>query len=105
MKTTGNTILITGATSGIGLAMATRFADQSNTVIAVGRNQAQLDELAAWSPLIHPVAADLTNADDRERLVRLVEERFPSLNVLINNAGVQYNYTFAESREQPDRIT
>lgn len=105
MNTTGNTILITGATSGIGFALATRFADLNNAVIAVGRNATQLATLAAYSDRIVPIAADLTLAADRDRLVMQVEQQFPSLNVLINNAGVQYNYEFAESSRHLDRIS
>ncbi|GAA4405167.1 SDR family oxidoreductase [Nibrella viscosa] len=105
MDLTGNTMLITGATSGIGLALTTRFSELGNTVIAVGRNPTQLAELTRRSDRIHPVQADLASAQDIERLVMLVEQQYPSLNVLINNAGVQYTYSFAESSEHLSRIT
>lgn len=104
MKLTDNTILITGATSGIGYVLATRFADLDNTVIAVGRNQNALAELATRSSSIHPLVCDLSSLPDVEQLVVTVGHQFPALNVLINNAGIQYNYEFAEASEQLGRI-
>jgi uncharacterized oxidoreductase len=104
MNLSGNTILITGATSGIGHALTTRLAGLGNTIVAVGRNQAALDQLAAHAPAIHPVACDLADPQQRDALVMTVEQRFPGLNVLINNAGIQYNYVFAESSEHLGRI-
>ncbi len=105
MKLSENTILITGATSGIGYALANRLASLGNTIIAVGRNQLVLNELAAQSPHIHPIASDLANVELVDKLATQVKQQFPRLNVLINNAGIQYNYPFAEGAMHLPEIT
>ena len=88
MKTSGNTILITGGGSGIGEALAHRWHDAGNTVIIAGRRQDALDAAAAGRPNIHAVTLDVESAegvaDFRKRLIA----QFPALNVLINNAGI-----------------
>ncbi len=104
MNRSDNTILLTGATSGIGYALTRRLADLGNTVVAVGRNESVLNELAALYPLVHPLTADLGSQTALEQVVVEVEQRFPALNVLINNAGIQYNYPFAESSGHLSRI-
>jgi uncharacterized oxidoreductase len=104
MQLSGNTILITGATSGIGHALATRFADLGNTVIATGRNEAQLVQLAAHSLLIQPFACDLAQPAERDKLVAYLRTNYPRLNVLVNNAGIQYNYDFANGGDLSDKI-
>ena len=100
MNISGNTVLLTGATSGIGRALALRLAALGNTVVAVGRDEARLAELAALAALhpgpVHPVACDLTAADAPAHLAERVARQFPHLNVLINNAGVQHNYRLGE---------
>ncbi len=98
MNLSDNTVLVTGASSGIGYALALRLAQLNNTVIAVGRHQARLNELQSRSARIHSFCADLADKQQLEQLALWVEENHPGLNVLINNAGIQYNYTFAESR-------
>jgi len=88
MKTTGNTILLTGGTSGIGRGLAEAFHDRGNRVIVTGRQQGLLDEISAERPGLVGMPLDL---DDREALPRLAEEvaaRFPDLNVLVANAGI-----------------
>jgi len=90
MKLSGNTILITGGTSGIGRAFAEAFARLGNTVAICGRRQERLDEITRQYPAITGVVCDLANAKQREDLIRNVVAGFPALNVLVNNAGVQY---------------
>ena len=89
MKLSGNTVLVTGGSSGIGLALAERFLLAGNEVVVCGRREAPLAELKAKHPALHTLVADTGSAAERERLFQETTARFPNVNVLINNAGVQ----------------
>jgi uncharacterized oxidoreductase len=88
MKMTGNTILITGSTSGIGRALAEAFHDRGNRVIVTGRRQARLDEITASRPGIAALPLDLGDPASLARVAADVRARYPGLNVLIANAGI-----------------
>ncbi|TIU78924.1 MAG: SDR family NAD(P)-dependent oxidoreductase, partial [Mesorhizobium sp.] len=77
------TAFITGATSGIGRAIAIALSDAGYDVYAVGRSQAALKELQAERPGILPIAVDVT---DRETLESVLADL--RIDVLINNAGI-----------------
>lgn len=96
MNTSGNTVLITGGSSGIGLALATRFLTLNNKVIITGRNQEKLEEIQATYPDIDIFVGDLTDKRSLDDLVLFIEQQHPDLNVLVNNAAVQYNYHFID---------
>jgi uncharacterized oxidoreductase len=89
METTGNTILITGGTSGIGLAFAEEFIRLGNKVIICGRRENRLDEIQQKHKDIVTRVCDVANTEDREALATWVISNHPDVNVLINNAGVQ----------------
>ena len=88
MKMTGNTILITGGTSGIGRALAEAFYDRGNRVIVSGRRQALLDEITAGRPGMVGMPLDLDDPASLPRLAEDVRARFSELNVLVANAGI-----------------
>lgn len=88
MKMTGNTILITGGTSGIGLELATQLSKRNNTVIVTGRSLVTLDELQERFPNIHTYQSDVRNPEAILTLYHKVTQDFPALNVIINNAGI-----------------
>jgi uncharacterized oxidoreductase len=88
MKTSGNTILITGGGSGIGEALAHRFHDLGNKVIVAGRRQEALDAAIAGRDGMAAIALDVESADAIEDFARRVTIEHPELNVLINNAGI-----------------
>lgn len=88
MKTTGNTILITGGATGIGQALATRFLALGNQVIITGRRQAILDQAVAAHPGLHAMAADVADPDSVRKLAAKLTATFPTLNAVIHNAGI-----------------
>ena len=88
MRTIGNTILITGGTSGIGRALAEAFHQRGNQLIIAGRRQDMLDEITAANPGMQGMKLDVEREHSIDALAARVRERFPKLNVLINNAGI-----------------
>jgi uncharacterized oxidoreductase len=89
MRTSNNTVLITGGASGIGLALAKRFVNAGSTVIACGRREAKLREAKAIDGRIKTLVADVSTSAGRAALVHSALNEFPGLNVLVNNAGIQ----------------
>lgn len=88
MKTTGNTILLSGGGSGIGLALAQRWHDAGNVVIVTGRNAAKLEAAVAGRANLHAMPLDVTDPDAIAAFAKDVTTRFPALNILVNNAGI-----------------
>jgi uncharacterized oxidoreductase len=88
MKLSGNTVLITGGTSGIGFELAARFQAKGNTVIVTGRDPAGLARAQAALPGLHTVRSDVADPAAVIALHREVTQAFPDLNMLINNAGI-----------------
>jgi uncharacterized oxidoreductase len=89
MRYQHRTILITGGATGIGLALAKRFVAAQNTVIVCGRRVEKLTEAQHEIPQLHTLPCDLAVESDRITLHQEVLSRFPNLDVLINNAGIQ----------------
>ena len=104
MKLSGNKILITGATEGIGRALTMRFLELGNHIIAVARNEEKLSELQKPHADITPFPCDLADSAQLERLATFVKQSHKDLNVLINNAGIQYNYSFEEEENPIPKI-
>ena len=88
MKTTGNTILISGGGSGIGLALAQRWHDAGNNVIITGRNAAKLDAAIAGRPNMVAMSLDVTDPVAIAAFAAEVLAKHPGINVLVNNAGI-----------------
>lgn len=88
MQPTGNTILITGAGSGIGRELAQRLHALGNTVIVAGRRRAPLDETIGGRAHMHAIELDVGDPADISACAQRVTAEHPTLNVLINNAGV-----------------
>lgn len=98
MQMTGNTILITGGTSGIGRALAEAFHARGNQVIISGRRQALLAEVTAQSPGMRAAVLDMEDPSALQRTARQLLTDFPALNVVIHNAGIQRFERLQEGR-------
>ncbi len=96
MEITGNTVLITGGATGIGYAMAEWFLKQKNDVIICGRRKDRLLEAQRIHPELHTTVCDIGKDSDRRRLIEWVTTSFSSLNILVNNAGVQRDIDFTQ---------
>ena len=95
----GKTILITGATSGIGEATALRAAAEGANVVVAGRDeqrgQAVVEKIKLDGGDAIFVKGDLTNENDVVRLIKTAEGKFGDIQLFVNNAGVA---------SDPDRV-
>jgi uncharacterized oxidoreductase len=105
MRLSGNSVLITGATSGIGLELATQLVALDNTVVVTGRNPAKLDAARKRLPGIHAIQSDVSDPTAIAALYDDVVGRFPSLNMLINNAGIMRKINLHTSRSDLAGLT
>lgn len=92
MSFSGKVVVVTGASSGIGAAVAEQFAAARAQVVAVGRNQAKLDAVAARCAAAGPaplvIYADVSNDADARRIIDDTINKFGKIDVLVNNAGI-----------------
>ena len=84
------TILITGATSGIGLATAKKLANEKNQLILCGRRKQKLDEIfeeLSKSTNILSLCFDVSKKEEVNKVLEYLPKEFSSIDILINNAG------------------
>jgi 3-oxoacyl-[acyl-carrier protein] reductase len=87
-RLTGRVVLVTGATSGIGQAIARRCAREGASVLATGRNERRLEEVASTSELIQGYGADLSDHTAADECVAEAVSRFGQLHGLVHAAGI-----------------
>ena len=104
MKLMDNTVLVTGGGSGIGLAFAEAFLELGNRVIVCGRNRVKLEAVKHRHAALTVLPCDLTDPHSRAGLVEIIKEKFSDLNILINNAGIQHAYRFADGEDHGAKI-
>ena len=88
MQMSGNTILITGGGSGIGRGLAEAFHASGNQVVVAGRRKQVLDETTAANHGMKSAVLDIESADSIRSFAAQLAKDFPSLNVVIHNAGI-----------------
>lgn len=91
MDLTGKVALVTGGGTGIGQAVARRFAAAGAQVVVTGRRADKLQETCAQATLgkaVRPYAADVGDRDQVTALVQWVNQEFGQIDILVNNAGV-----------------
>lgn len=96
MQLSNNAILLTGASSGIGYAMLQRLHALDNKLLVTSRSEESLQKLSEEFEGIQTFRCDFANPTAVELLIDYCKNQFPDLNVLINNAGVQFEYQVAE---------
>ena len=89
MEFKANTVLITGGASGIGFALAERFVQEGSSVIICGRREHKLKEAQSKYPQVDIRVCNVADPAERSALFAWVTETYPSLNILVNNAGIQ----------------
>lgn len=104
MRLQGNKIIITGATAGIGEALLRKFLALDNTIIAIGRNREKLKALGSIDKRIIPFCCDISKQEDLDSLLVFIEQHHRDTNMLINNAGIQFNYNFDAAQRPLDKI-
>ncbi len=105
MKLSGNTILITGGSAGIGLAFAEKFVELKNTVIITGRTQAKLDAAKAAVPSLHCIQCDAGDPAAVKALGAEITANHPETNVLMNNAGIFDYRNLSEANDDLESLT
>lgn len=108
MDPKSSTLLITGGATGIGFALAERFVQRGSEVVICGRREQALRDAQRKVPSLHVRVADLSRDGDRQMLADRIVKEFPTLNVLVNNAGIQRRMSFSEDvapwSERPEEI-
>ncbi len=96
MKFSGNTVLITGGSSGIGLELSKQLIAKNNNVIICGRSLDKLKEAYEQHPQLEIYQCDISNNEECLKLTTWIKDRHPNLNVLINNAAIVNKILFLQ---------
>lgn len=96
MKTTGNTVFISGGSAGIGLAIAKKLQAEGNKIIINGRNEARVHKALAELEGAAAIIGDFANESDRIRIAGELKNNYPEVNIIINNAGAAFGYLLSE---------
>ena len=98
------TWLITGCSTGLGRALASTALDRGETVVVTARDAASVEDLARSHPdTALTLALDVTDHAQRRDVVRVAQERFGTIDVLVNNAGHGYRAAVEEAEEDQVR--
>jgi short-subunit dehydrogenase len=103
-RVSGRTVVVTGASSGIGEALANRLADADAKVLLVARSGEKLEEMKQQIEVrggsAFAYSADLSNAEDTQRLVQAILDDHETVDILVNNAGMSIRRSVAKSYDR-----
>ncbi|WP_207425155.1 SDR family oxidoreductase [Pedobacter sp. SYSU D00535] len=99
MKLTGNTVLITGGSSGYGLELAKQLTAQNNRVLICGRDSGKLAAAKELIPALSVFQCDVSIPEDCHKLQHWISLEHPTLNILVNNAAVVHYSEFLTDEE------
>lgn len=97
MKTSGNTVFISGGSAGIGLAIAKKLSAAGNKIIINGRNEERLQKALKELDNAVAIQGDLSVETDRIRIAKALKEDYFGVNIIINNAGAAFGYLLNET--------
>jgi uncharacterized oxidoreductase len=97
MKTTGNTIFISGGSAGIGLAIAKNLSAAGNRIIINARNEERLANALKELDNAIAIQGDLSIEADRLRIAEELKTKHSDVNIIINNAGTAFGYLLSET--------
>ncbi|RYD96616.1 MAG: SDR family NAD(P)-dependent oxidoreductase [Sphingobacteriales bacterium] len=97
MKTTGNTVFISGGSAGIGLAIAKKLQAAGNKVIINGRSEERLENALKELDNAVAIQGDLSVPADRTRISAELKTNHPEVNIIINNAGAAFGYSLSDT--------
>lgn len=100
---TGNTIVITGGSSGVGLELAFQLTAQKNTVIICGRSEQKLVHAARLIPWLITYTCDISDPEACRHFYHWIESNHPACNILINNAAIAYTTDFLKDDDAIDK--
>lgn len=105
MELKNSTILITGGSSGIGLEFLKQLSALGANLIITGRDEQKLKETKERFPNVTVFKSDVSNTQDVEELYAKIIHQFPSLNIIINNAGIMRRLSLEDSNIDLNSIT
>lgn len=105
MQLNNNTILLTGGTSGIGLELLRKFYELGNKLIVTSSNPEKLNMLHKEFPRVSTVVCDLGDPKSVRKLLEHCLNTYPEINILVNNAGIQYNYNWLNEEDGFHKIS
>jgi uncharacterized oxidoreductase len=105
MQLSNNTILLTGGTSGIGLELLRQLYQLGNRMIVTSSNEKNLATIKNQFPNITTIVCNLSDSSSVRQLVDKCLSEFKNINILVNNAGIQYNYLWTEEKDGFDKIS
>jgi short-subunit dehydrogenase involved in D-alanine esterification of teichoic acids len=105
MQVSNNTVLLTGGTSGIGFELLRQLYQLNNRMIVTSSNEKHLANIKKQFTDITTVVCDLSDNSSVRQLIDKCWKDHRDINVLINNAGIQYNYSWTEEKDGYNKIS